>query len=260
MGDTNGHGAIDAAVQAVLRDYQGVMERHSATMIKVYPQNGEVHLSAVHPARLMKLSEKDAFPWSGTDCRLTKTAVFVERFFHKTPYRDLAEQFGVEENTIVCMYGQAVEQIGRIIEALDARREGLKAVKASAFTEEQKYFLLVCVFGFSRAEVARMFKRGHDHVWRRVKTLEDRYAALFTGNGDGKEQSIDDPPMPAKLTRADVLRMVEAYTEQGLSHRQAFKRIAERYGQTVGHRVNVRAIESRYYKAAKRIPGGGIGK
>jgi transposase len=225
------------------------MERHYQNAVICYPQHGEVHLSAVHPARLERLSEKDAFPWSGTDYRLTKTAVFVERFFHKVPYKALAEQFGVEENTIVSIYSQAVEQIGRIVEALDARREGLRAVKASPFTEEQRYFLLVCVFGFSRAEVARMFKCGRDHVWRRVKHLEDRYAALFAGNGNGKEQGVEDPPMPAKLTRADVLRMVEAYTEQGLSHRQAFKRIAARYAKTVRRPVSYRGIESRYYKA-----------
>ena len=253
MENANGDGTLDAAVRAVLRDHNGVMERHYRNVIICYPQTGEVHFSAVHPARLKRVSDTDGFPWSGTDCRLTKTAVFVERFFHKTPYRDLAEQFGVEENTIVCMYAQAVEQIGRIIEALDARREGLKAVKASPFTEEQKYFLLVCVFGFSRAEVARMFRCGRDHVWQRVKHLEDRYAALFAGNGNGKDKGLDDPPMPAKLTQADVVRMVEAYTEQGLSHRQAFKRIAERYGEVVGRPVNARAIESRYYKATASV-------
>lgn len=169
-----------APINEILWDENRVMERHSITMIKVLPQNNEVHMSAVRPAQLER-AEATPFPWSGTDCRLTKTAVFVERFFHKTPCKELAERFGVEENTIVCMYAQAVEQLGRMVEALDARREGLKATRNGRFTEAQKFFLLVCVFGFNRVEVARMFKRHHDTVWKKVKRLEDRYAALFAG-------------------------------------------------------------------------------
>ena len=238
-----------AAVNQILWHDNRVMERHSHDAIVVYPQNGEVHLSAVHPARL-KTAEGNGFPWSGTDCRLTKTAVFVERFFHKTPCKDLAEKFNVEENTIVTMYHQAVEQIGHIIEALDARREGLKAVKVERFSDEQRFFLLVCVFGFSRAEVARMFGCGRRGVWRRVKRIADRFEKLFASEGRNEETPLDDPPMSAKLTRADVVMLVEAYTEQGLSHRGAFKRIADRYGEKVGRPVNVKAIESRYRKAA----------
>jgi transposase len=168
-------------VNRILWDGNRVMERQYATMVKVYPQRGEVHLSAVHPARLDKVPE--AFPWSGTDCRLTKTAVFVERFFHKTPYKELAERFGVTENTVVTMYRQAVEQVGKIIEALDARREGLKAVREPGrrLTEEERYFLLVKVFGFSMAEVARMFNLDRRRVGQRLKRMAERYGGLFTG-------------------------------------------------------------------------------
>jgi DNA-directed RNA polymerase specialized sigma24 family protein len=60
---------------------------------------------------------------------------------------------------------------------------GLKATKAGRFTDEQKLFLLVYIFGFNRAEVARMLTRQRDSVWRRVKRLEDRCAALFAGDG-----------------------------------------------------------------------------
>jgi hypothetical protein len=95
-----------------------------------------------------------------------------------------------------------------------------------------------------------MFGCGRDGVWRRVKRIADKFEELFTSEGRHEETAVDDPPLPVKLTRADVTRMVDAYAEQGLSHRQAFKRIADRYGEVVGRPVNVRAIESRYYKAA----------
>jgi transposase len=226
------------------------MERHFSDRIEVYPQHvKEVQFSEIEDSQLDKFSTADVIPWSSGDFRLRKTIVFVERFFNKVSCKELAERFDVKENTIVCMYAQALEHVERIIEALDARREGLKAIKADRFTEEQKYFLLTSVFGFSQAEVARMFKRNRDKVNTTVKHMADRFEALFSGQEPKKESTIDDPPIKDKLTRADVISIVDAYVDQGLSHRQAFKRIAGRYAEVVGRSVSVRGIESRYYKA-----------
>jgi len=63
----------------------------------------------------------------------------VERFFNKVPCKELAERFGVKENTIICIYKQAVEQLEKMIRAMDARREGLKATKSYHFTDDQKF-------------------------------------------------------------------------------------------------------------------------
>jgi len=75
------------------------------------------------------------------------------------------------------------------------------------------------------------------------------YAALFEGKELQEETPTQDPPIDGKLTRAKVVEMVENYFDQGLSHRQAFMRIAERYAQVVRRPVSHRGIESRYYKA-----------
>ncbi|WP_319524660.1 hypothetical protein [uncultured Desulfosarcina sp.] len=83
------------------------------------------------------------------------------------------------ENTIVSMYKQSVEQIERLVEVMDARKEGIKAMKPDRFTEDQKWFLLAHVFGFPQAEVARMFGKHKDTVNKKVKRLADRYAGLF---------------------------------------------------------------------------------
>ena len=195
-------------------------------------------------------------PWSSGDFRLTKTTVFVERFFNKIPCKELAERFDVKENTIISMYRQAIEQLERIIKALDARREGLKATKSGRFTDDQKFFLLTCVFGFSQTEIAKMFGRDRNMVNKKVKRLSDKYAALFAGQEIKEEIPIKDPPMKGKLTRAQVVNMVEAYVEQGLSHNQAFKRIAGRYAELAGRPVNHRGIESRYYKTLAATCGG----
>jgi len=168
------------AVNAILWADNRVMERHQADKIVCYPKSQEVHFSELEDQQLDHFSDKDVVPWNTEELRLRKTVIFVERFFHKTPCKELAERFGVKENTIVCMYKQAVEQLERIIEALDARREGVKATKPDRFTEDQKYFLLVCIFGFSQAEVARMFRRDKDSVNKKVKRMRDRYEILFS--------------------------------------------------------------------------------
>lgn len=235
-------------VNAILWHENRVMERHFGDHIVCYPMHGEVHFSELKDHQLDQFSIDDVIPWSSEDRKLRKTTVFIERFFHNVPCRELAERFGVKENTIVCMFKQAVESVEKIIEALDSRREGLKATKSGRFTDDQKLFLLVGIFGFSQTEVARMFNRDRDMVNQKVKRMSDRYGALFSGENK-QESPIDDLPMSAKLTRADVVAMVEAYTEQGLSHRQAFKRIADRQGEVIGRPVKLRAVESRYYKA-----------
>lgn len=236
-------------VKNILWKDNRVMERQYPDFIVCYPQRHEVHFSELQDHQPEDFSDSDVIPWSSGDNRLRQTTVFVERFFNKVPCRELAERFGVKENTIVSMYARSVEQLEKIIDALDSRREGVKATKSSRFTDDQKFFLLVSIFGFSGAEVARMFKRDEGRVDQKVKRMADTYEALFSGQAPKEETTIDDPPISGKLTRADVVSMVEAYTEQGLSHRQAFKRIADRQGEAIGRPVKMRAVESRYYKA-----------
>ncbi len=232
-----------------------VMEKHFSDAIMVFPgSTKERHFSELTDKQLDEISETEVIPWSSGDCTLTQTAVFIERFFNKTPCKELAERYGVKENTIVCMYRNAVAYLEKTLKVLDARKEGIKAVKSDRFTEDQKYFLLVSVFGFSGAEVARMFNRDHSRVCQKVKHMSERYGALFPGQKIKDENPIDDPPMKDKLTRADVIRMVDAYMDQGLSHRQAFIRIAKRYAEYVGRPVSRRGIESRYYKATGKKP------
>ena len=242
-------------VERILRAGNRVMERHFDDMIVCYPMGKEVHFSELKesidgPKTTVEDFTYDDLPeFSTEDLRLRKTAVFVDRFFNRMPVSLLAEKYGVEENTIVSIYKQAQEHVERIIEALDARREGIKATKPDKFNDDQKFFLLSHVFGFPQAEVARMFNRDRNVVNQKVKRMTDTYAALFEGQELQEETPIDDPPIDGKLTRAEVVEMVENYVDQGLSHRQAFMRIAERYAQVVRRPVSHRGIESRYYKA-----------
>lgn len=246
------------AVNRILWDGNRVMERHfiygDEKKIVCYPQRNEVHYSELSGKAMDELDQAGPVPWSSGDARLTQTAVFIERFFNNTPCRELAERYGVKENTIVCMYRNAVKSVWKIIQALDARREGLKAVMVRPFTDDQKFFLLCYVFGFNQTEVGRMFDIDHRIISQKVKRMTDRYLEAFSQKPK-EETPIDDPPMAAKLTREDVVRLVDAYAEQGLSNLKAFKRIAERQGELLGRSVNPKAIASRYRKTLAAMQG-----
>lgn len=187
------------------------MEKQFPDFIVCYPQRHEVHFSELKDNQLDKFSNADVIPWSSGDTKLRKTTVFIERFFNNVPCKELADRFGVKENTIVCMYKDAVESLEKIIEALDSRREGIKAARSSSFTDDQKFFLLVSVFGFAGAEVARMFRRDPHMINLKVKHMADRYSALFSGQAPKEETPIDDLPITAKLSREELVNLVEAY-------------------------------------------------
>lgn len=187
------------AVNDILWKGNRVMERHYSDRIVCYPRNGEIHFSELDIKGIENeddFSIHDVIPWTSEDRRLMKTKVFIERFFHKVPCKELAEKYGVKVNTIICMYRDAVGTIGKIIDQMDARRAGIKATKSRGFTEDQKMFLLVSVFGFSGSEVAQMFNRNRGTVNAKVKRLSDRYRAAFAPprsalDGMTKEQIME---------------------------------------------------------------------
>jgi DNA-directed RNA polymerase specialized sigma24 family protein len=158
----------------------GVMEKHHKDKIVVYPKRGEVHYAELSDQQQDQISDSNVVPWSSGDLKKRQSTVFVERFFNKVPCKELAERFGVKENTVVTMYRHAVAQLEKIVEALDARREGLKATKSGRFTDDQKMFLLVEVFGFNRVEVARMFKQEHKTICAKLKRMSDKYKEAFS--------------------------------------------------------------------------------
>ena len=167
------------AVNKILWENNRVMEKQYHDFSICFPKNEEVHFSEITEQQIDEFSENDVVPWASGNYRLRQTEVFVERFFNKTPCKEIAERFDVKENTVVCMYAMAVKQLKNIVEALDARRTGVKALAPDKFNEEQKWFLLNTVFGFTQNEIAEMFGKNRNVVGKRVKRMSDKYSELF---------------------------------------------------------------------------------
>jgi DNA-directed RNA polymerase specialized sigma24 family protein len=165
----------------MLKDTSTPFERRVGDDVVCQPQYREVHFSALHPHRLNSFAEKDAFPWSSTEYNLTLTSVFVERFFERRSDEEIAERHGMKRLDVAKMYHAAVQRLTQVVAALDARQEGLKCVRLRPFTDVQKAFLLVYVFGFNQTEAARMLKLNPANLCRKLRPLAERYGEGFGG-------------------------------------------------------------------------------
>ena len=168
------------AVNKILDKDNRYFEKPAGAVIICYPGNHrEVQFASLKDYEADQFSTDDVVPWNLGGCNLRQTSVFIEHFFNKISYRELADRMESNEDTIESMYYRALERIDAIIKVIDSRDEGIKKVRKGKFTDAQKFFLLVCVFGFNRAEVARIFNRDKNTVCDRVKEMEKKYAALF---------------------------------------------------------------------------------
>ena len=171
-------------VKAALWKDNRVMERRFGNRIVCYPKTQEVHFTELQDYQLDNFSDADVMPWNSAETRLTKTAVFIERFFNKTPCKELAERFDVKENTIVCMFRDAVAQLHKMIETLDSQRGGLKNMKPkNAFSEDEKIFLLCSVFGFSQVQTAEIMNRDQTTIGLKVKRMNQTFRQAFNSVG-----------------------------------------------------------------------------
>lgn len=230
-----------------------MMEQKFDNHIVLYPLPKQVRFSEIADYKVDDFSTSDVIPWSSGDTRLRKTAIFIERFFNKTPVHELAGRFGVDDVTISSIYTNTVNQLTKVVEALDARKAGVKLSQSEKFTKEQKYFMLVHVFGFSINEVAEMFSYDRNMVAYKVDRMVRKYGDLFAEQANKDDTTIADPPMSDTPTNDELTSIVDAYFQQGLSRRQAFIRIAERLPVLHGRRTTETSIKKRYYHSKQKF-------
>ncbi len=227
------------------------MERKFNDHIVIYPIPNHIRFSEIADYKVDDFSDSDVVPWSSGDTRLRKTAVFIEKFFNKTPVHELAERFGVDDGTISSAYTAAISQMFKVVEALDAQKAGVKVSQLDRFTKEQKYFLLVFVFGFSINDVAEMFNYDRNKISYKVNRMAKKYSDLFAEQAKKDDAAIVDPAMSDAPTNDELRNVVDAYFKQGLPKSQAYSRIAERLFVLHGHHIGPNAIKKRCFRSKK---------
>lgn len=110
---------------------------------------------------------------------LKQTAIFIDRFFNRMSYADLAEKYDTTRSGVAKLYFNAKERMIKSIRAMD--RADLAAANGrplAAMPKAVRVFLLHTLFGLAVNEIARLLDISHSLVVRNIATTRDR---IITG-------------------------------------------------------------------------------
>jgi hypothetical protein len=124
--------------------------------------------------------------------RLKQTGIFIDRFFFRMSYHELAEKYQVERSAVAKLYVNAKERLVKTIEAMDrvelAKNNG---VALAAMPKAVRVFMLHAIFGLSNAEIGKFLGMHHSLVHRCVTSTRDRILAgeldLLTAKDDDRQ-------------------------------------------------------------------------
>ncbi|MDA3897707.1 MAG: hypothetical protein PF482_16355 [Desulfobacteraceae bacterium] len=111
--------------------------------------------------------------------KLKQTGIFIDRFFFKMGYQELAEKYDTSKSGISKLYDNAKSRIVKTVEAMDradmALANGNQIVKMKRAVQA---FLLHTAFGLSVNEVSKLMGVNHSLI---VRNLDDTRDKLMTG-------------------------------------------------------------------------------
>jgi hypothetical protein len=115
---------------------------------------------------------------------LNKVFVFVERFFNRREFADIADQLNLTEHCVRDHWDRAVRDIEVLIQVLDTRGHATKQMRKKTarwnkFTRDEKAFLLMDIFGFNTMETAEILGFNPNLIHRIARRLEIKYRAAF---------------------------------------------------------------------------------
>ncbi|MBM4300781.1 MAG: hypothetical protein FJ121_04510 [Deltaproteobacteria bacterium] len=103
-------------------------------------------------------------PFGGFNPDLKQTGIFIDRFFHKWTYKDLAVKYDTTVEKARKVYQAALKRLQAIIEALDGGKDThnfepwkkMVEERSGSFSEGIRLYLLNKLFQLRPAEIARM--------------------------------------------------------------------------------------------------------
>ena len=124
------------------------------------PETGLMQKFTGEPARrsLEVFSTENDSPFAGFNPHLKQTGVFIDRFFNKASYDDLAVKYDVTPHAAIKIYYAATKRLFEVFEAMDKGEVPTKQVdfwkkrveeRSGNFSKGQKWLLLNKLFGLS---------------------------------------------------------------------------------------------------------------
>ena len=124
-------------------------------------------------------------PFAGFDPGHKQTGVFIDRFFHRFSYEDLAIKYDMSPSNARKTYHNAKNRVRQVVHALDGGQDTRnmeawkKAVemRSGRFPKNVKWFLLNKLFGMRPSEIAKMEGVVSSGVRSAIARVADRLSA-----------------------------------------------------------------------------------
>ena len=108
---------------------------------------------------------------------LKQSRIFMDRFFYRMSYQDIAEKYGTTKGGVAMLYVNAKRRIKKTIKAMDrvqfAKNNG---AKLATFPNGIRVFLLHTLFELSNSEISKLLGMRHSQVHRYIKQTAARIA------------------------------------------------------------------------------------
>jgi hypothetical protein len=118
--------------------------------------------------------------------KLTRTKVFILRYFLHWEYADIARRFDMDVETVRKTYSDACQRIAQAMRVLDDRQAvndhaeyALKANEEATgkLNKSEKWWILNKVLGLTTGEIAKMYDSKSNIVTNKIKYVSDRVMA-----------------------------------------------------------------------------------
>jgi hypothetical protein len=193
-------------------DNRAPFEKTRGDFTVIIPRRREIHASVVEAfkdgslckqaQRFFSDSREESTFTSAIQPQLKQTAIFIDRFFLKMSYTDLAEKYSTPRSAIAKLYVNAKERLVKTVAAMDRAELARSNGEALAtMPRGVRAFLLHTLLGLSVTEIANLLNVTHPLVTRQIADIRDR---LLAG------ESIDILPAAAKDREAAHARIRQA--------------------------------------------------
>ena len=144
-------------------------------------------------------------PFAGFNPQLKQTGIFIDRFFHRSSYSDLAVKYDVTEHDAIKIYHAAGKRLRQVIDAMDGPR-GIRNLdhwkkqveeRSGIIPKGQKWYLLNKLFGLRPSEIAEM--EGLDKKSSCIRQLIIRVSDQLKA---GEVSLIETTPEEAEAAKA----------------------------------------------------------
>lgn len=149
-------------------------------------------------------STENASPFRSFEPQFKQTGIFIDRFFHKFSYENLAVKYEITELEAIKVYHNAVKRVLKVLQIMDQGQEARKREQYVKQTEKrsgklpkgQRWYLLNKLFELRPSEIAEMEGlKGSSSVRQLIIRVSDQLKA-------GEISLIESTPEESKAAKA----------------------------------------------------------